>query len=32
MTGFAHAPWENAPAWQGYRELMERTLVAYDWA
>ena len=26
------AAWENAPAWQGYRELMERTLVAYDWA
>ena len=26
------ATWENAPAWQGYRELMERALVAYDWA
>jgi toluene monooxygenase system protein E len=26
------AAWENAPAWQGYRELMERTLVTYDWA
>lgn len=26
------ASWENAPAWQGYRELMERALVAYDWA
>ena len=26
------ATWETAPAWQGYRELMERALVAYDWA
>ena len=26
------AAWENGPAWQGYRELMERALVAYDWA
>ena len=25
------AAWEQAPAWQGFRELMERTLVAYDW-
>ena len=24
--------WENASAWQGYRELLERTLVTYDWA
>jgi toluene monooxygenase system protein E len=23
--------WEDDPAWQGVRELMERTLVAYDW-
>lgn len=24
--------WENDPAWQGLRELMEKVLVAYDWA
>lgn len=24
--------WEDAPAWQGFRELMERGLVAWDWA
>ncbi len=24
--------WEQDPAWQGFRELMERTLVAWDWA
>ncbi|TAM12859.1 MAG: toluene monooxygenase [Nevskiaceae bacterium] len=24
--------WENDIAWQGFRELMERTLTAYDWA
>jgi len=23
--------WENHPAWTGFRELMERVLVAYDW-
>jgi toluene monooxygenase system protein E len=23
--------WEKLPAWQGFRELMERTLTAYDW-
>ena len=23
--------WETAPAWQGFRELIERALVAYDW-
>lgn len=23
--------WENDPAWQGFRELMERLLVAWDW-
>jgi len=23
--------WQNDAAWQGFRELMERTLVAYDW-
>lgn len=25
------ALWENDPAWQGFRELMEKLLVAYDW-
>lgn len=24
--------WESEPAWQGFRELMERGLVAWDWA
>lgn len=24
--------WEHLPAWQGFRELMEKTLAAYDWA
>jgi toluene monooxygenase system protein E len=24
--------WEDDPAWQGFRELMEKVLVAYDWA
>jgi toluene monooxygenase system protein E len=24
--------WETLPAWQGYRELLERTLATYDWA
>lgn len=24
--------WENDPAWQGFRELVERGLTAYDWA
>ena len=23
--------WETLPAWQGYRELVERALVAWDW-
>lgn len=23
--------WEKAPAWQGFRELLERALVSYDW-
>ncbi len=23
--------WENDPAWQGFRELMEKVLIAYDW-
>lgn len=23
--------WETDPAWQGFRELMEKALVAYDW-
>jgi toluene monooxygenase system protein E len=23
--------WEQDPAWQGLRELVERTLIAYDW-
>jgi toluene monooxygenase system protein E len=29
--GAERAVWEDDPAWQGLRELMERTLVAYDW-
>ncbi|MBI2800206.1 MAG: toluene monooxygenase [Gammaproteobacteria bacterium] len=32
--GFGHAErghWENHPAWQGARELMEKLLIAYDW-
>lgn len=24
--------WEHAPAWQGWRELVEKALVAWDWA
>lgn len=24
--------WETDPAWQGYRELMEKVLVTWDWA
>jgi toluene monooxygenase system protein E len=24
--------WEQDPAWQGFRELLEKALVAYDWA
>ena len=24
--------WEEDPCWQGFRELLERVLVAYDWA
>ena len=24
--------WEHDPAWQGFRELMEKLLIAYDWA
>ncbi len=24
--------WEEAEAWQGVRELMEKTMVTYDWA
>ena len=24
--------WEGDPCWQGFRELLERALVAYDWA
>ncbi|MBN8488651.1 MAG: aromatic/alkene monooxygenase hydroxylase subunit beta, partial [Burkholderiales bacterium] len=33
--GFAEgerARWETDPAWQGWRELVERALVAWDWA
>lgn len=33
--GFATAGrglWEEDPAWQGFRELMEKALTAYDWA
>ena len=26
------AKWETDPAWQGFRELVEKGLVAYDWA
>ena len=26
------ARWESDPAWQGFRELAEKGLVAYDWA
>ena len=26
------AIWENDPAWQGFRELVEKALCAYDWA
>ena len=26
------AHWERDPAWQGFRELIEKALVAYDWA
>lgn len=32
--GFGHNEreyWESDPAWQGFRELMERALVAWDW-
>jgi toluene monooxygenase system protein E len=29
--GAERAVWEDDPIWQGFRELMERTLVAYDW-
>jgi len=29
--GAERAVWEEDAAWQGVRELMERTLVAYDW-
>ena len=34
-SGFGTAErtaWENDPAWQGFRELMEKVLVTYDWA
>lgn len=34
-AGFAEGErgvWESAPCWQGFRELLERALVAYDWA
>ncbi len=31
VTGERKA-WEEDPCWQGFRELMERVLVAYDWA
>ncbi len=34
-AGFAEKEreiWENDPAWQGFRELMEKALVAWDWA
>ncbi|QJY49360.1 aromatic/alkene monooxygenase hydroxylase subunit beta [Pseudonocardia broussonetiae] len=34
-TGFGQRErelWEELPAWQGFRELMERQLVTFDWA
>ena len=34
-AGFAEGErgvWEGDPCWQGFRELLERALVAYDWA
>ena len=34
-SGFARDErqhWENAPRWQGFRELLERALVTWDWA
>lgn len=34
-AGFAERErgvWEGDPCWQGFRELLERALVAYDWA
>jgi toluene monooxygenase system protein E len=34
-TGFGEIErrqWETAPAWQGFRELFEKALVAWDWA
>jgi toluene monooxygenase system protein E len=34
-TGFGKGEqviWENDPAWQGIRELMEKALIAWDWA
>jgi len=34
-AGFAEKEreiWENDPAWQGFRELMEKALIAWDWA
>ncbi len=33
-TGFGEKErqiWENDPVWQGFRELLEKTLVAWDW-
>lgn len=35
LAGFAVGErrlWEEEPAWQGFRELMETALVAWDWA
>ena len=34
-AGFAEGErgfWERDPCWQGFRELLERALIAYDWA
>jgi toluene monooxygenase system protein E len=34
LRGFAQSErrsWEEEPAWQGMRELVERALIAYDW-
>ncbi|MDE0389337.1 MAG: toluene hydroxylase, partial [Rhodospirillales bacterium] len=32
FVGGERKAWEEYPCWQGFRELLERVLVAYDWA
>ncbi len=32
FVGGERKVWEEDPCWQGFRELLERVLVAYDWA